>query len=728
MEEIYGYIERITYQNPENGYTVAQLKAPKRTELICIVGLMPTLQPGETVRCKGEWKRHLIHGSQFSVTEYQQESPADVVGIEKYLGSGLIKGIGQAYAKKIVDQFGSETLNIIDKFPERLKNVSGIGPKRAEKIISCWQDQKSVRDVMVFLQGHGITPAFAQKIFKAFGKKSIETVKSNPYLLARQITGVGFKTADHLAQKLGIAKESPQRTDAGIEYVLSHLADDGHVCFPVDEFLKTAQELLEIPSDFIKDRMGILHEESRIVQLDIGYEGSLRAFVWLKALFTAETGVVKELERLSRYTSNLRNVDTDKALDWIQERLKISLAVNQIQAVKTALTEKIQVITGGPGTGKSTITKAILGITQKLTDLIILCAPTGRAAKRMSELTGYKAATIHSLLEYDFKAGGFKRNRTNPLECDLLIIDEASMIDTFLMYSLLKAIPNSSRVIFVGDINQLPSVGPGNVLKDIIASKTVPVTILGEIFRQAAGSRIITNAHRINKGLMPDLQHTQDGDFFFLEAEDPAEVLKNIIALVSQRLPKKYGLNPINEIQVLAPMKRGEIGTENLNAKLQEILNPKSNFLMRGNSRFLVGDKVMQTRNDYKRKVFNGEIGIIKKIDPVEQEVVVQIEEREVVYEYNDLDELILAYAVSVHKYQGSEYPCIVMPIHTTHYKLLHRNLVYTGITRGKKLVVLVGTKKALSIAVRNDEVKLRYTGLLALLIDNQLTHIHALT
>ncbi len=718
MEQIFGYIERLTYQNSENGYTVAQLQEVSKKELSCIVGSMPALQPGETVCCEGQWKKHLTHGNQFEVKNYRIQAPADVQGIKKYLGSGLIKGIGPAYAKRMVEKFGSETLIVIDQFPERLKEVAGLGIKRIEKILSCWQNQKSIRDVMVFLQTYGITPVFAQKIFKVYGKQSIEKVTANPYLLARDIPRVGFKTADKLAEKLGIARDAPQRIDSGIEYVLTNLAEDGHVCYPFEELLKVAEEMLEVPAELIKERLHTLNSESRIVIGNFVFEAKLCDFVWLKKLYFAEAGIVRELDRLKKNSCLLRQVDVSKALNWVQTSLAIKLADNQIKAVSMALTEKVQVITGGPGTGKSTITKAILAITDKLTDKILLCAPTGRAAKRMHEITGRKASTIHSLLEYDVKNGGFKRNSEYRLDCDLLIVDEASMNDTYLMYSLLRAIPSESRVILVGDINQLPSVGPGNVLKDIIASKTVPIMILNEIFRQAASSRIILNAHRINSGLLPDCQNVEESDFFFIHAETPEEVLKNIVGLATQRLPKKYGFDPLQDIQVLAPMKRGLIGTENLNTVLQETLNPKNNYLCRGGNRFLIGDKVMQLRNDYKREVYNGDIGIIKEIDPVEQEVIIEIDRRDVIYDYSDLDELTLAYAVSIHKYQGSECPCIIIPIHTTHFKLLHRNLIYTGVTRGKRLVVLVGTKKALSIAVRNDEVKRRHTGLLAGLID----------
>lgn len=719
MDTIHGFIERITFQSEESGFTVAQLQEPGRSETTCIVGTMPTLQPGETIRCNGSWKRHLIHGRQFEVKEYRLEAPADLVGIQKYLGSGLVKGIGPVYAKRIVEKFGLSTLDIIDSTPERLMEVDGIGKKRIGQIQSCWEEQKTIRDVMVFLQSYGITPTFAQKIFKRFGKDSVTTVKDNPYTLAREIRGVGFKTADGLAEKLGIAKDAPQRIDAGIEHVLSELCDEGHVCYPEDDFIVEAEKVLEVTQGLIQERLLNSEKEGRIIREKVVESGTLRPFLWLKGLYQAEQGIVSELRRLRKATCPLRAVDTDKALAWVQEKLNIKLAEQQQKAVAVSVTEKVQVITGGPGTGKSTITKAILAITDVLTKKIVLCAPTGRAAKRMSEITGWPASTIHSLLQFDFMNGGFKKNRSDPIDCDLLIVDESSMIDTSLMYSLLKAVPNHARLLFVGDINQLPSVGPGNVLKDIINSKTVAVTQLHEIFRQAAGSRIITNAHKINSGVFPDISNIQSSDFFFVEAETPEEVLQQIVGLVTQRIPKKFNFDPLKDIQVLAPMKRGIVGTENLNMVLQSELNKRDNPLIRFGRKFIVGDKVMQLKNDYKREVFNGDVGTVMKIQVTDQQLVVDFEGRGVIYDFSDLDDLVLAYAVSIHKYQGSECQCIVMPVHTTHFKLLHRNLLYTGVTRGKKLVILVGTKKALSIAVRNDEVKKRYTGLHGALIEH---------
>lgn len=712
MDEIVGYIERITFHNAENGYTVAQLKEARRSDLVCIVGHMPGIQPGETVRCQGHWKQHLVHGRQFCIEFHKVEAPADVIGIRKYLGSGLIKGIGPKYAGRIVDKFGADTLNIIDLDPDKLLEIEGLGKKRIDKLKECWSEQKSIREVMVFLQSHGVSPTYAQKVFKTYGNQSVKKVQANPFQLARDIRGIGFKKADDIAQKLGIAKDSPERIDAGIEYALSECADDGHVCFPENDLIMLAEEMLEAPLSLIQTRLICLEAENRITIGQMVFEGKLDSFVWLKPLFASELGICRQIVRLQQGKCHLRDVDIDRALTWVQDQLSIKLAENQKKAVAQSLTEKVQIITGGPGTGKSTITKSILAITEKLTPHIILAAPTGRAAKRMTEITGKKASTIHSILEVDFKKGGFKKGLDNPLECDLIIVDESSMIDTYLMYNLLKAIPTHARVVFVGDIHQLPSVGPGNVLKDMIASRNLPVTALNEIFRQAAGSRIITNAHRINNGTFPDIQNVSDSDFFFINSESPEDVLKDILTLVTQRLPKKYGFNPFDSIQVLAPMRRGIIGTENLNLVLQEQLNPNGTPLLWAGRRFLPGDKVMQIRNDHKREVYNGDIGRIVTIDLVEQEVVVNFEGRDIIYEFCDLDELVLAYAVSIHKYQGSECPCVVIPIHTTHFKLLHRNLLYTGVTRGKKLVVLVGTKKAIALAVKNDEVKRRHTGL----------------
>jgi exodeoxyribonuclease V alpha subunit len=705
MDELCGYIERITFQNPDNGFSVLQLKVPKRDSLVCVVGNTPGVQPGETVFCQGYWKQHVVHGSQFELVKFEVRAPADLIGIEKYLGSGLVKGIGKVYAGRIVAKFGIDTLNIIDQSPDQLSHVPGLGKKRIGQIKACWAEQKSIRAVMIFLQAHGVSPSFAQKIFKTYGDQSIEKVRENPFNLAKDIFGIGFLTADKIAKNLGIAHNSPQRIDAGIEYALYELSNEGHVCYPLDEFLEEAAKMLGVGAAEVSARIGELKES--IVVAELGG----RPFVWVHRLYLSEEGIASEILRLKRSPCALRPVDTLKALSWAEGELKMELAKNQKAAVAMALEEKVVIITGGPGTGKSTITKAILRITEKLSKKIILAAPTGRAAKRMTEITGQKASTIHSLLEFDFKVGNFKRNRQNPLDCDLIVVDEASMIDTVLMYCLLRAIPSRARVIFVGDIHQLPSVGAGNVLKDMIQSEKIFVQSLNEIFRQAAGSKIITNAHRINQGIFPDLRNGPQSDFYFIAEEEPEKLLETLINLVAKRLPGRFKLHPYDDIQLLAPMRRGVIGTENLNAALQKALNKNTPVYVAGRH-FALGDKVMQIRNNYTKEVYNGDIGRIVKIDMDEHELLVKVDERIVAYDFTELDELVLAYAVSIHKYQGSECPCVVIPVHTSHFKMLHRNLLYTGVTRGKRLVVLVGTKKAIAIAVKNDEVKKRYTGL----------------
>lgn len=712
MDTLTGYIERITYQNDENGYTVLQLKCRGAQDLICTVGKLPSVSVGETLACQGTWKNHPSYGRQFEVDSFKVQAPADIIGITKYLGSGLIKGIGPVYAKKIVETFGLDTLKIIEDTPERLREVKGLGEKRSSLIIGCWSEQKVVRDVMIFLQGHGVSPAYAQKIFKVYGASCITIVQKNPYQLARDIFGIGFKTADLIASKLGILKDAAIRIESGIEFSLKSLSEDGHVCYPEEDFLPVAREILEVSEDMVKDRLSELQKGNRIERFPLIISGENKPHLWFKPLFNAEVGIAQELEAIKKSPSNLRSINTEKALVWVQEKLKIELAKSQADAVTDSLTTKLLIITGGPGTGKSTITNAILKISEQLTGNILLAAPTGRAAKRMSEITGRTAKTIHSLLEMDFKSGGFKRKKDNPLVCDLIIIDESSMIDTQLMFSLLKAIPRTARVIFVGDINQLPSVGPGNVLLDMIRSLQIPVVTLTEIFRQAQGSQIIVNAHKINQGQFPDIHNNQESDFFFVEAEEPEDVLRHIVKLVAQKIPAKYGYHSINEIQVLSPMKRGVVGTENLNLVLQEHLNPQTDSIFKAGRKYQIKDKVMQIRNNYQKEVFNGDVGQITAIDQDDQTVLVDFEGREILYEFSELDEVVLAYAVSIHKYQGSECPCVVIPVHTTHFKLLHRNLLYTGVTRGKRLVILVGTKKAIFMAVRNDEIKQRHTGL----------------
>lgn len=712
MEELIGTVERITYHNPENGYTVAQLKVPKQDSTTTVVGCMPGLQTAENVSCQGEWKRHLVHGWQFEVKGFSTSLPVDINGIRKYLGSGLIRGIGPVFADKIVGAFGETTLEVLEKTPERVLEIPGVGKKKLEKILACWQEQKAVRQVMIFLQSHGVTPSIARKIYRTYGDSSCQKVQENPYCLARDIFGIGFKTADKIASSLNVAKDSPLRLTAGVEYVLNELAGRGHVLAPRSELKKAAAATLECPEELTESAIDTLQKESRIMVEQEAVNGTLQDCVWLKPLFFAEKGIAKEANRLRKAASTFPKIDEEKALAWAETTLKMEFGPEQKKAIAVSLKEKFSIITGGPGTGKSTITNAILRILRKAKDKIFLAAPTGKAAKRLREITGMPASTLHSLLEFDVRTFGFKRNRENPLDCDLLLIDEVSMIDTLLMYSTLKALPDRAHLILVGDVDQLPSVGPGAVLKDFIDSTAIPVTRLKEVYRQAKDSFIITNAHKINESQFPALITPKTSDFFFIEKQEPEHVLETIKMLVTARIPAKFGWDPIRDIQVLAPMKKGSIGTENLNNVLQESLNPQKTAVVRGSKRLAVGDKVIQLRNNYKKEVLNGDVGQILSIDFEENCLAASFDDKEVHYEFSELDELDLAYAVSVHKYQGSESPCIVMPLHTAHFKMLQKNLLYTGVTRAKKLLVLVGTKKAMAIAIHQNEAEERFTGL----------------
>lgn len=713
MEEIHGYIERITFQSPENGFTVARLKQRGKRDLTAIVGTMPSIQAGESVRLRGRWKENVNFGLQFEVDSFEVEEPQSIEGIQRYLGSGLIKGIGPVFAERIVEYHKEGTLGVIDTNPEALLEIDGIGPKRIARIKACWEEQKAIRELMLFLQGYGISPTYAQKVFKTYGEDSKKVIEENPYQLARDVYGIGFKTADQTAQKLGIDQQADIRIDSGVEYVLAKLAEDGHTCYPRPAFLERARRLLDVEAEKIEARLEHIESEERIVIATLETkDGKEEDFLWLKPFYVSEQGIARELRRLNEQPTLFSASFDARLIREAEQKLDIQLAANQRLAVERSLQAKIHIITGGPGTGKSTITKVFLKILSGQKGRILLAAPTGRASKRLAEVTGREASTLHSLLEYDFAIGGFRRNRDNPLDCALLVVDEASMIDTLLLYSLLKALPDEARLILVGDTDQLPSVGAGDVLRDLIASGRVPVTRLTEIFRQAARSRIVTNAHKINAGVFPDIRVDKTGDFFFIEEEQPERLTQTILELVKKRLPKAYGFHAMRDIQVLSPMNRGAIGNRNLNQALQKALNPSDEPLVKMGRAFHRGDKVMQIRNNYDKEVFNGDVGFITKIDRIEQEVAVDFEGQRVVYDFADLDQLVLAYAVSVHKYQGSECPCVVMPVHTTHYKMLFRNLLYTGITRGKKLVVVIGTKKALSMAVRNNQAGERYTGL----------------
>lgn len=710
-----GQIERVTYSNEENGFTVARLKVYGEHDLVTVVGNIASPAPGEILILQGEWITHPKFGKQFKVEKYKTKVPATDYGIEKYLGSGLIKGIGPVMAGRIVKIFGKETLDIIEKDIAKLTEVEGIGTKRIEMIKKAWDGQKEIREVMLFLQSHGVSSGYATKIFKQYGNASISVVKKNPYKLSMDIFGIGFITADKIAEKLGFDKASEVRVEAGIIYVLLKLSDEGHVYYPYEGLIDKCKEILKVEREIIVKAFGNISAQGKIKIEDLNK--SISEFrennkaVYLAKYYLGETSIAEKLKALLKSSKTFREIDMEKALEWVQKQLSITLAEKQIQAIKSALENKVLVITGGPGTGKTTILNAILKIMSKMNIKILLASPTGRAAKRMNETTGHEAKTIHRLLEYSYKNGGFLKNNDNPLECDLIIIDEASMIDTILMHHLLKAIPETATFILVGDVNQLPSVGAGNVLNDIINSGIVKVVCLNQIFRQAKESRIIVNAHKINKGIIPEFNSlNQDTDFFFIQQEEPEKVLQIILALVKKRIPEKFGYNPLNDIQVLTPMHKGIVGAENLNAELQKMLNPKEGGILRGTKVFKADDKVMQTRNNYNKDVFNGDIGRIIKIDKENQEVIIGFDGKNVVYDYSELDEIVLAYAVSIHKSQGSEYPVIIIPVLTQHYVLLQRNLIYTAVTRGKKLVIMAGTLKALAIAVKNNKTQKRYT------------------
>jgi exodeoxyribonuclease V alpha subunit len=709
-EVLAGLVERVTFHSQESGFCVLRLKARGHRDLVTTVGHAAMISAGEWVTASGVWINDRTHGLQFKAQFLRTSAPSSIEGIEKYLGSGMIRGIGPVYAKRLVKMFGKDVFDIIEATPERLREVEGIGPKRADKITAGWADQKVIREIMVFLHQHGVGTARAVRIFKTYGTDAVQVMSENPYQLAKDIRGIGFRTADMIAEKLGIEKTAMIRVRAGISFALSEAMGNGHCGLPRADLIGLAGKLLEVPTDLIDSA---LHEELADETVTADTVGDADC-IFLTGLYRAEHGIAEQLKRIQHGALPWPVIDADKALPWIERKTSLSLAESQAEAVRTALQSKTMVITGGPGVGKTTIVNSILRILAVKSVKLLLCAPTGRAAKRMTEATGMEAKTIHRLLEFDPKAFGFKRDEENPLDCDLLVIDESSMVDVLLMQSLLKAVPSTAALLIVGDIDQLPSVGPGQVLADIIGSGTVPVMRLTEVFRQAAQSKIITTAHAINAGRMPDLAPPEaQADFYFVPAGDPGQAVTGIVELVAKRIPQRFGFDPIKDIQVLCPMNRGGVGARSLNVELQAALNPAGDKKVeRFGWTFAPGDKVMQIENDYDKDVYNGDIGMITDIDMDEGELAVNFEGRTVSFVFGELDTLVPAYAATIHKSQGSEYPVVVIPVMTQHYAMLQRNLIYTGVTRGKKLVVLVGQKKAVAIAVKNVSGRRRWSKL----------------
>jgi exodeoxyribonuclease V alpha subunit len=697
-EPLSGLVERVTFHSPETGFCVLRVKVRGHRELVTVVGSAASIQPGEFVQASGTWDNHRDHGIQFKTAFLKVMPPTSVEGIEKYLGSGMIKGIGPHFARKLVTAFGEEVFDVIESDPERLLELKGIGPKRVERITSGWAD-------------HGTSRAV--RIYKTYGADAIPLVSENPYRLARDIRGIGFVTADQIASRLGIEKTAMIRARAGISYTLTEAVSEGHCGLPEDELLPMAEQLLEIPDDILREALHLELRDENVVADTIGE----RRCIFLGLLWNAEQVIAGRLQALATGRPSWPEIDADRAIPWVEGKLGVTLARSQREAVRQAVSSKGMVITGGPGVGKTTLVNAILRILVVKGVEVALAAPTGRAAKRLSESTGMEAKTIHRLLEVDPRHGGFKRGLDNPLECDLLVVDETSMVDVPLMASLVKALPDKAALVLVGDVDQLPSVGPGQVLADVIGSGAVPVARLTEIFRQAAESQIVTNAHRVNTGRMPNLGATKSDstDFYFVEARDPEDGVAKIIEIVKNRLPGRFGFDPIKDVQVLCPMNRGGLGARALNVELQRALNPATDdlFVERFGFTYRVGDKVMQTENDYDKDVFNGDLGYVRHIDPDAQELVIEFDGAPVDYQFGELDEVALAYAISVHKSQGSEYPAVVIPLMMQHYMMLRRNLLYTGITRGRRLVVLVGQRQAVGMAVKGRVETRRWSKLM---------------
>ncbi|KQO77924.1 recombinase RecD [Methylobacterium sp. Leaf90] len=711
LDMLAGSVERVTFHSAETGFCVLKIHARGRRDLVPVVGHAPAIAAGEWLTASGRWVTDREHGLQFRADTLQVTPPTGIEGIERYLASGQMRGIGPMMAKRIVARFGEAVFEIIEAESARLTEVEGIGRKRAARIVKGWAEQKAVREIMIFLHAHGVGTARATRIFRTYGGDSLKVIAEDPYRLARDIRGIGFRTADAIALRLGLARDAPQRLAAGVSYALQTAMDEGHCGLPVERLVRLAAELLDVAPDLVRLAAALVLREGREVVAD-----TLRGepCLFLKGLHGAERVIAMRLAERAAGPPPWAAIDFALARPWVEAKTGKTLSASQAEAVGLVLRSKLCVLTGGPGVGKTSTLDAILRILTAKGVRVLLAAPTGRAAKRMAEQTGLEARTLHRLLEIDPRNGGFQRNEDNPLDCDLLVIDETSMVDVPLMHALLKAVPERAGLILVGDVDQLPSVGPGQVLADVIASGTVPVARLTEIFRQAAQSRIVVNAHSINTGRLPAAPAKgEDSDFYLVEIEDADEGVETLIELVTRRIPRRFGLDPTRDIQVLTPMIRGSLGSRNLNNALQRVLNPSpSAEVERFGWRFAPGDRVMETRNDYDRDVFNGDLGTISAIDAEDEALVVDFDGRAVIYPFNELDTLVPAFATTIHKAQGSEYPAVVIPVVTQHRTMLARNLLYTGVTRGRRLVVLIGQRRALAMAVREGASRRRWTKL----------------
>ena len=698
MDKLDGQIERVVFLNEENGFCVLRVKIRSQIELATVTGTSPNVNEGEWLTADGEWFNDSKHGRQFKAESIRTTRPDTLEGIEKYLASDLVKGIGKEYASRLVKTFGRDVFDVIENNSAKLLQVEGIGKLRKERIKHAWDEQKSIRQIMSFLFSHGISTSKAFRIHKKYGERAIEVLQRDPYCLARDIRGIGFLMADGIAMKLGITKDAPLRARAGLEYTLNEIMQQGHCAYPRNDLISKTAELLEVDISLLVSSLDASIQAGQLISVENASKGLL---IYLPVLYQAECALADRLKQINRGEHPCPKIDLDRAIDWVAERSGFELAASQQKALRQSISSKVAVITGGPGVGKTTLVQSILMVLRAKKMRVLCCAPTGRAAKRMSESTGMEAKTIHRLLQYNPGSGGFVHRADNPLECDILIIDECSMVDLLLANQLVNAVPLHAAILFVGDADQLPSVGPGRILQDIISSNQFTVSQLSDVFRQAATSKIITNAHAINQGNLP--QFPKDGDpsdCYFIETEEPETAVAMIAKLVRDSIPKRFGMRPMKDIQILTPMQKGALGAQNLNATMQQALNPTGDQIERFGIIFRHGDRVMQTENDYDKEIYNGDLGHIERIDLEASEVTIRFDDRSIQFDVRELDSLLHAYAITIHKSQGSEYPAVIIPLHTQHYIMLQRTLIYTAITRATKLAILVGTKKALQLAV----------------------------